>query len=87
MPPATACSPRCWPNRATRGAPAAIEGALGWAHAMGDDPVVAEITGRRSANDGNAASNTYKPYPCGIVMHAVIDACLALRRDHSVMAA
>ena len=31
--------------------------------------------------------NTYKPYPCGIVMHAVIDACLALRRDHGVRAA
>jgi 2-methylcitrate dehydratase PrpD len=25
--------------------------------------------------------NTYKPYPCGIVLHAVIDACLELRRD------
>ena len=23
-------------------------------------------------------SNTFKPYPCGIVIHAVIDACLAL---------
>jgi 2-methylcitrate dehydratase PrpD len=28
--------------------------------------------------------NTYKPYPCGIVMHAVIDACLALRREHGL---
>jgi len=28
--------------------------------------------------------NTYKPYSCGIVMHAVIDACLALRREHTV---
>ena len=26
--------------------------------------------------------NTYKPYPCGIVIHPIIDACLALRRDH-----
>jgi 2-methylcitrate dehydratase PrpD len=31
--------------------------------------------------------NTYKPYPCGIVMHAVIDACLTLRRDHAIAAA
>ena len=31
--------------------------------------------------------NTYKPYPCGIVMHAVIDACLELRQDHAVRAA
>jgi len=27
--------------------------------------------------------NTYKPYPCGIVIHPIIDACLHLRREHS----
>jgi 2-methylcitrate dehydratase PrpD len=26
--------------------------------------------------------NTYKPYPCGIVIHPIIDACLKLRQDH-----
>ena len=26
---------------------------------------------------------TYKPYPCGIVIHPIIDACLKLRRDHA----
>jgi 2-methylcitrate dehydratase PrpD len=67
-------------------APAAIEGNLGWARAMGDHPAVGEIT------DGlgerwELLQNTYKPYPCGIVMHAVIDACLALRRDHAVTVA
>jgi len=67
-------------------APSAIEGTLGWARAMGDAPNVAD------ALDGlgeqwELAANTYKPYPAGIVMHAVIDACLALRRDHNVTAA
>lgn len=67
-------------------APSAIEGALGWARTMGDEPNVPEIT------DGlgerwEAGKNTYKPYPCGIVMHPVIDACLALRRDHALTAA
>ncbi|MGE0418171.1 MAG: MmgE/PrpD family protein [Acetobacteraceae bacterium] len=66
-------------------APAAIEGTLGWARAMGDPPAVADIL------DGlgerwEMAKNTYKPYPCGIVMHAVIDACLTLRRDHGLTA-
>jgi 2-methylcitrate dehydratase PrpD len=28
--------------------------------------------------------NTYKPYPCGIVIHPIIDACLQLRREHSI---
>ncbi len=64
-------------------APAAIEGPLGWARAMGDGPTVGEMT------DGlgerwELLKNTYKPYPCGIVMHAVIDACLALRREHGL---
>jgi 2-methylcitrate dehydratase PrpD len=64
-------------------APAAIEGALGWARAMGDDPAVAEVTDGLG-EQWEVLKNTYKPYPCGIVMHAVIDACLALRREHAV---
>lgn len=28
--------------------------------------------------------NTYKPYPCGIVIHPIIDACLELRRTHAI---
>ena len=67
-------------------APAAIEGALGWARAMGDVPEVAEITGDLGTR-WEIQQNTYKPYPCGIVMHAVIDACLALRHDHALTAA
>lgn len=61
-------------------APAALEGPLGWARAMGDRPVVEEIVGDLGQR-WEMASNTYKPYPAGIVMHAVIDACLELRRE------
>jgi 2-methylcitrate dehydratase PrpD len=66
--------------RGYRAAPRAIEGPLGWARAMGDEPVLAEITeglGQR----WEIARNTYKPYAAGIVFHAVIDACLALREQ------
>ncbi len=28
--------------------------------------------------------NTYKPYPCGIVIHPIIDACLDLRAKHGI---
>ena len=31
--------------------------------------------------------NTYKPYPCGIVIHPIVDACLQLRRDHALESA
>ena len=59
-------------------APRAIEGPLGWARTMGDEPDLARLF------DGlgktwEIAKNTYKPYPAGIVFHSVIDACLLLR--------
>lgn len=66
-------------------APLALEGPLGWARAMGDVPVVSEIVGDLGTR-WEAGLNTYKPYPAGIVMHAVVDACLALRRDHGLSA-
>ena len=64
-------------------APSAIEGVLGWARAMGDEPRVAEAT-FGLGEQWEMAQNTYKPYPAGIVMHAVIDACLALRKDYAL---
>lgn len=64
-------------------APRSIEGTLGWAHAMGDTPDVGAIVDGLGAT-WEAERNTYKPYPCGIVMHAVIDACLDLRAQHAL---
>lgn len=59
-------------------APAALEGKLGWARAMGDAPACDALTGELGTR-WEFRANTYKPYPAGIVFHAVIDACLALR--------
>jgi 2-methylcitrate dehydratase PrpD len=58
--------------------PRAIEGPLGWARAMGDEPDLARLTGGLGKS-WEIAKNTYKPYPAGIVFHAVIDACFRLR--------
>ena len=58
--------------------PRAIEGPLGWARAMGDEPDVGRLTGNLGKT-WEIAKNTYKPYPAGIVFHAVIDACFNLR--------
>ncbi|RVT95762.1 MmgE/PrpD family protein [Rhodovarius crocodyli] len=63
-----------------KAAPRSIEGPLGFARAMGDVPMVEEITGGLGER-WEIARNTYKPYPAGIVFHAVIDACLALRAE------
>jgi 2-methylcitrate dehydratase PrpD len=59
-------------------APAAIEGKYGWARATGDEANLEEIIGELGTR-WEIAKNTYKPYPCGIVMHSIIDACLQLR--------
>jgi len=64
-------------------APAAIEGKNGWARATGHGPVLAEILGDLGTR-WEIAKNTYKPYPCGIVMHSVIDASLELRDKHGL---
>ena len=72
--------------RGYRAAPLSIEGPLGWACAMGDEPQLKEITeglGQR----WEIARNTYKPYAAGIVFHAVIDACLELRETLGAMVA
>lgn len=58
-------------------APAAIEGSLGWARAMGDAPDVEAMAGALGER-WEVARITYKPYAAGIVFHAVIEAALAL---------
>jgi 2-methylcitrate dehydratase PrpD len=59
-------------------APCAIEGPLGWARTMGDEPDLARMF-NGLGKTWEIAKNTYKPYPAGIVFHSVIDACLLLR--------
>lgn len=66
-----------------RAAAAALEGPLGWARATGDEPDLIALTGDLGRR-WEFARNTFKPYPAGIVMHAVIDACLALRSTHAL---
>jgi 2-methylcitrate dehydratase PrpD len=72
-------------------APHAIEGAQGWARAMGDelkfDELVAGLGNTDLGGSWEITRNAYKPYPCGIVLHAVIDACLELRSKYALSAA
>jgi 2-methylcitrate dehydratase PrpD len=57
----------------------AIEGPQGWAQATGDQ-LKTDLLFADLGKSWEMAKNTYKPYPCGIVLHPVIDACLDLRR-------
>lgn len=67
------------------GADHAVEGRHGFLQVMGDKPNFVAVT------DGlgqytELLANTYKPYPCGVVLHPVIDACLELRANQGVRA-
>jgi 2-methylcitrate dehydratase PrpD len=58
-----------------------IEGRYGFAAVTSDSADLARIT------DGigerwEVLNNAYKPYPCGVVLFPVIDACLELRARH-----
>jgi 2-methylcitrate dehydratase PrpD len=61
-----------------KAAPFSLEGPLGWIRATGSQPNPTELVGDLGAR-WEFAANTFKPYPSGIVMQSVIDACLELR--------
>jgi 2-methylcitrate dehydratase PrpD len=59
----------------------AIEGARGFAKVVGGvTDLTAMLEGLGETYE--ITSNTYKPYACGVVAHAVIDGCLRLREQH-----
>jgi 2-methylcitrate dehydratase PrpD len=60
-----------------------LEGERGFARVMGQDADLAAIE-RELGVVWESAKNTYKPYPCGIVLHPVIDAVLELRGRHAL---
>jgi 2-methylcitrate dehydratase PrpD len=73
-------------QRGCNAAPKAIEGPLGWARAAGDEADLHELLGGLGER-WELPHNAFKPYPCGVVLHAVIDACLTLRQRHALAAA
>jgi 2-methylcitrate dehydratase PrpD len=64
---------------------AALEGANGYfdVFAPRANPA-ASVAGL--GTDWHVLDNAFKPYPCGIVIHPIIDACLALTRDRLFVA-
>ena len=64
-------------------APATLEGERGFTRVMGHDADPSAIV-RDLGTVWEATKNAYKPYPCGIVLHPVIDALLELRTRHEL---
>ena len=62
-----------------------IEGPRGFLRVMGDRPDLESVT-EGLGERWELLSNTYKPYPCGVVLNPVIEACLALHGDSAMVA-
>jgi len=58
-----------------------IEGQYGFAAVTSDSAALAQITDKIGEH-WEVLNNAYKPYPCGVVLFPVIDACLELRARH-----
>ena len=67
-------------QRGFSAAPRTLEGPRGFLHVMGEQPDLPVIVSGLG-DAWESARNTYKPYPCGVVLHPVIDALLHLRRS------
>ena len=61
--------------------PVALEGRYGYLSVFSERPDLDALAGALGERF-EILRNTYKPYPCGIVIHPIIDACLELRRAH-----
>lgn len=62
------------------GPPRPLEGQRGFLRVLGDNPRLAALTDRLGET-WELSLNALKPYPCGVVLHPVIDACLEIRQS------
>ncbi len=60
-----------------------IEGRFGFARVLADQFLSAAITDGLGAQ-WEVLKNDYKPYPCGVVLNPVLDACLALAETGTI---
>ena len=60
-----------------------IEAKSGWANVLSTQRDYAEIT-EKLGRSYEVSLNSYKPFPCGVVMHPTIDGCIQLRRQYQL---
>jgi 2-methylcitrate dehydratase PrpD len=58
-----------------------LEATRGFAHVLSGERDFSKLT-RGLGETWEVTRNTYKPFPCGIVIHPTIDACIQLRNEH-----
>ena len=62
-----------------------LEARYGWGNVLSTSRDYARLTDRLGESY-EISVNTYKPFPCGIVMHPTIDGCIQLRAEHQFTA-
>ena len=65
------------------GSASPLEGRYGYLSVYSEEPDLNALIGGLGTR-WEILRNTYKPYPCGIVIHPMIDACLRLRTEHGI---
>ena len=60
-----------------------IEAKSGWANVLSTQRDYAQIT-EKLGQSYEISLNSYKPFPCGVVMHPTIDGCIQLRRQYQL---
>ncbi|MGI0133340.1 MAG: MmgE/PrpD family protein, partial [Candidatus Micrarchaeaceae archaeon] len=60
-----------------------IEGPRGFAAVQSPAYDLAKITARLG-QEFDLRANSYKPFPCGLVVHPTIDACIQIRNEHNL---
>jgi 2-methylcitrate dehydratase PrpD len=64
---------------------AALEAARGWTNVLSSTRNYRAITDNLGAHY-EISENTYKPFPCGVVIHPAIDGCLQVREQYGLKA-
>jgi 2-methylcitrate dehydratase PrpD len=64
---------------------AGIEAPRGWASVLSTARNYAAITENLGAHY-EISENSYKPFPCGVVIHPALDGCIQLRHQHNLAA-
>jgi len=62
-----------------------IEAKYGWANVLSTSRDYSQLT-NNLGETYEISLNTYKPFPCGIVMHPTIDGCIQLRNEYKLTA-
>jgi len=62
-----------------------LEARYGWTRVLSAARDETKITDKLGT-DYEISVNTYKPFACGVVMHATIDGCIQLRNEHRLAA-